>query len=100
MLIGCINYLYFSIGAIPIWPTKDEIHQSMPNSFKNTFPNTRCILDCAELFRQSPSSLKAQSSLYYFINTTSYKRLVFISPSGAIIIKVSFMAVPYLTRTL
>ena len=66
MLISCINYLYFSIGAIPIWPTKYEIRQSMPNSFKNTFPKTRCILDCAELFCQSPSSLKVQSSLYSF----------------------------------
>ena len=66
MLISWINYIYFSLGAVPIWPTEDQIHQSMPDSFKNTYPNTRCILDCTELFCQSPSSLEAQSSLYSF----------------------------------
>ena len=86
MLISWINYLYFSLGAIPIWPTKDQIRQSMPDSFKNTYPNTRCILDCTELFCQSPSSLKAQSSLYSFYkHHVTYKGLVGISPSGAII---------------
>ena len=86
MLISWINYLYFSLGAIPIWPTKNQIHQSMPDSFKNTYPNTRCILDCTELFCQSPSSLKAQSSLYSFYkHQVTYKGLVGISPSGAII---------------
>ena len=43
MLINWIYYLYFSLGAISILPTKD-IRQSMPDSFKNTYPNTRCIL--------------------------------------------------------
>ena len=54
MLISWINYLYFSIGAIPICPTKDQIRQSMPDSFKNTYPNTRCMLDCTELFFKIP----------------------------------------------
>ena len=86
MLISWINYLYFSLGAIPIWPTKDQIGQSMPDSFKNTYPNAKCILDCTELFCQSPSSLKAQSSLYSFYkHHVTYKRLVGISHSGAII---------------
>ena len=86
MLISWISYLYFSLGAIPIWPTKDQIQQSMPDSFKNTYPNTRCILDCTKLFCQSPSLLKAQSSLYSFYkHHSTYKGLVGISPSGAII---------------
>ena len=50
MLKSWINYLYFSLGAIPIWLTKDQIYQSMPDSFKNTYPNTRCILGYTELF--------------------------------------------------
>ena len=45
MLISWINYIYFSLGVIPIWPTNDQTLHSMPDSFKNTFPNTRCILD-------------------------------------------------------
>ena len=38
----------------------------MPDSFKNAYPNLRCTLGCSELFCQSPSSLKVQSSLYSF----------------------------------
>ena len=58
----------------------------MPDSFKNTYPNTRCILQCIELFCQSSSSLKAQSSLYFFYkHRVTYKGPVGISPSGAII---------------
>ena len=26
MLISRINYIYFSLGTIPTWPTKDQIH--------------------------------------------------------------------------
>ena len=36
MLKSWVNYLYFSLGAIPICLTKDQIHQSMPDNFKNT----------------------------------------------------------------
>ena len=36
----------------------------MPTSFKKTYPNTRCIIDCTELFCQSPSSLNTRSCLY------------------------------------
>ena len=68
MLTSWINYLYFfSLEAVPIWSTKDQIRQSMPDSFKNTYPNTRCILDCTGLFCQSSSSLKLVSAIFYQI---------------------------------
>ena len=76
------SYFYFSLGVIPIWPTKDQIRQSIPDSFKNTYPNTRCILDCIELFYLSPPSGKAQSRCIHFIKTMSHRD---ISPFGALI---------------
>ena len=36
----------------------------MPETFKTKYPSTRCILHCTKLFRQTPSSLFPQSSLY------------------------------------
>lgn len=57
----------------------------MPSSFKKTYPTTRCIIDCTELFCQSPSSLSIQSSLYSnYKSHVTYKALVGIAPSGAI----------------
>ena len=85
-LISWVNFLYFKLGSIPIWPSKEEILETMPTSFKKTYPNTRCIIDCTELFCQSPSSLNTQSCLHSsYKNYVTYKGLVAIAPSGAVI---------------
>ena len=85
-LISWVNFLYFKLGSIPIWPSKEEILETMPTSFKKTYPNTRCIIDCTELFCQSPSSLNTQSCLYSsYKSHVTYKGLVGIAPSGAVI---------------
>lgn len=77
--------MYFSLGAIPIWPSRQQIDESMPEPFRRTYPTTRCILDCTELFCQRPSSLSTQSSLYSsYTHHVTYKGLVGIAPSGAI----------------
>ena len=48
-IITWINLMYFTLGSIPIWPSKDQIKETMPKSFKETYPTTRCIIDCTEL---------------------------------------------------
>lgn len=84
-LISWINFVYFTLGSIPIWPTQEQIKETMPSSFKKSYPSTRCIIDCTELFCQSPSSLAAQSSLYsQYKSHVTYKGLVGIAPSGAV----------------
>lgn len=68
-----------------IWPTRDQVNAVMPESFKKTYPSTRCIIDCTELYCQRPSSLAIQSSLYsHYKSHVTYKGLLGISPSGAI----------------
>ena len=85
-LITWSNLLYFSLGSINIWPTKSHVLKTMPETFKNTYPTTRCIIDCTEIFCQKPSSLSIQSSLYSsYKHHVTYKGLLGIAPSGAII---------------
>ncbi|XP_004212347.2 uncharacterized protein LOC101241578 [Hydra vulgaris] len=85
-IISWINYLYFTLGRIPIWPSREQIDLTMPECFKITYPSTRCIIDCTELFCQIPSSLNIQSCLYSsYKSHVTYKGLLGISPSGAII---------------
>ena len=85
IIITWINYLYFMLVAVPIWPSKSQVQEAMPESFKRSYPSTRCIIDCTELFCQSPSSLRTQSCLYSFYkHHVTYKGLVWIAPSGAI----------------
>ena len=81
-----VNFLYFRLGSIPIWPSKKEILETMSTSFKKTYPNTRCIIGCTKLFCQSPSYLNTQSCLYSnYKSHVTYKGLVGIAPSGAVI---------------
>ena len=79
------NFLYFFLGNTPIWPTRECINEHMPDSFKKMYPSTRVILDCTEIYVQTPSSLLLQSQLYssYKSNTT-LKGLIGIAPHGAI----------------
>ena len=54
--------MYFTLGSIPIWPSKKQ--ETMSESFKTTYPTTRCIIDCTELYCQRPPALSTQSSMY------------------------------------
>ena len=85
-VITWVNFLYFSLGGIvSIWPSKQQIIETMPENFRKTYPSTRCIIDCTELFCQRPSSLSIQSALYSsYKHHVTYKGLVGIAPSGAI----------------
>jgi len=84
-LITWSNFMYFSLGSVPIWPTKETVEKMMPESFKTTYPATRCIIDCTELYCQRPSSLSSQSHMYsHYKSHVTYKGLIGITPSGAI----------------
>lgn len=68
-----------------IWPSRADVNAKMPQEFKRLYPSTRVILDCTEIFVETPSSLLLQSQLYstYKSNTT-LKGLVGIAPHGAV----------------
>ena len=79
------NLIYFRLGAIPIWLSKESVLQTMPKCFKETYHSTRCVIDCTALFCQRPSSLYSQSCMYSsYKSHVTFKGLVGISPSGAI----------------
>jgi hypothetical protein len=66
------------------WPSMQKIRKYMPKSFKASFPNTRVIIDCTEVFVQKPRSPTAQSQTYSnYKNHNTFKALVGITPSGA-----------------
>ena len=84
-IITWSNFMYFSLGSIPIWPSRKVVNDTMPQSFKDTYPTTRCIIDCTELFCQRPSSLSSQSHMYsHYKSHVTFKGLIGIAPSGAI----------------
>ena len=84
-VITWAKYLYFFLRNQVVWPSRAQIDLHMTEGFKNLYPKTRVILDCTEIYAQSPSSLLLQPQMYstYKSNTT-LKGLVGIAPHGAI----------------
>ena len=85
VFISWINFLYFMLGSICIWPSRAKIKKHMP-TFKSLYPDCRGIIDASEIKVQAPSSLVLNSEMYSSYKThTTYKGNVVISPSGEII---------------
>ena len=79
-----IKFLSCELEALTRFPSLPEIKRHMPEQFKK-YPNTRCIIDCSEVFCQKPSDLKSQRELWSnYKHHNTYKALVAISPDGSI----------------
>lgn len=48
------NFLYCFLGNQPTWPSRECINELMPDSFKELYPSTRVIIDCTEIYVQTP----------------------------------------------
>ena len=84
-VITWANYLYFFLGNQVVWPGRAQIDLHMTEGFKKLYPKTRMILDCTEIYVQTPSSLLLQSQMYStYKSGTTLKGLVGIAPHGAI----------------
>ena len=83
--LSWINYMYLKFGQVSIWPNREVIRATMPDSFKEKYSCTRVIIDCTEIRCQMPSSLLLNSKLFSsYKNHVTLKGLVGIAPSGAI----------------
>ncbi|XP_035259887.1 uncharacterized protein LOC118231967 isoform X1 [Anguilla anguilla] len=79
------NYLFFMLGTLPVWPSREAIDELMPPLFKNTFPKARVVLDCTEIHIQTASSKVLNTVTYsHYKGTTTLKSLIGITPSGSI----------------
>lgn len=84
-IISWTNYLYFLLGSLNIWPSKNRILMHMPQDFRALYPNTRIIIDCTEIFTERPSSLALASKTYSsYKSHNTWKGLVGIAPHGAV----------------
>lgn len=95
-IITWANFLYFFLGNQVIWASKEEIDSHMTEDFKRLYPKTRVILDCTEIYVQSPSSLLSQSQLYStYKSSTTLKGLVGIAPLRLLLLYQPFTLDPY-----
>ena len=64
--------MYLKFGQINIWPTKDVVLQTMPESFKQSYPTTRIIIDCTGIRVEMPNSLLVNTELFSLYKTTKH----------------------------
>ena len=60
--ITWLDFLYTRVRSIPIWPSQTYIRETMPSNFKESYPNTRMIIDCTEVFIEMSSQSRSQSA--------------------------------------
>ena len=79
-----VNFLYYKLKEIPIWPSREQVQLMMPEEFLCLYPNTRIIIDATEIFIQRPSDPSAQQVTFSsYKNSNTAKVLAGITPSGA-----------------
>ena len=61
IFVTWIDFLHSRLRCFPIWPTRTSIDKTMPESFKKSYPTTGVIIDCTEIFIETPSSFRTQS---------------------------------------
>lgn len=77
------DLLHQRFRQLSIWPSKAIIQEHLPACFRLEYPSTRVILDCTELFIETPSHFRVQSETYssYKSHNTA-KGLLGITPNG------------------
>nr|XP_055046081.1 uncharacterized protein LOC129431988 [Misgurnus anguillicaudatus] len=67
------------------WLPRETIQATMPQCFKEQFPNTTCVIDCSETPLQKPFNLDSRDESYsQYYGQSTIKYLVCIAPCGLI----------------
>lgn len=91
-----LNFMFYQLSEIDIWPERELVSLYMPRDFKRKFPKTRVILDATEIPIEKPSNLNFQSATFSsYKNKNTMKTVVGICPSGL----VSYISETYGGRT-
>ena len=68
-----------------IWPSIGQIYATLPDAFRRLYPKVRVIIDCTEVFLETPSSLEVNALLWSdYKHHYTLKFLVAITPIGAV----------------
>lgn len=85
IFITWIKLMSKELSTLIIWPSRSQIRATLPECFRKLFPKTRTIIDCSEVFMDTPSSLEVQACLWSdYKHHCTVKFLVCITPNGAV----------------
>lgn len=80
-----ISLMATCLKSIVFLPPLQTLQQKVPDCFKN-FSDTRIVLDCTEIFIETPSALENKSLTYSsYKSHNTFKSLVGVSMTGAVV---------------
>nr|XP_047141115.1 uncharacterized protein LOC124816123 [Hydra vulgaris] len=80
-----IDIMYVKLKYLIKMQDRDHIYETIPPVFKNKFPRLTSIIDCFEVFVESPSSLMARALFYsQYKKHCTIKCLISCTPNGTI----------------
>ena len=80
-----ICFLYYHLKEINWMPSTDQVWATLPSIFKEKYPTTYAIIDTSEIFIETPSDLRMQSSTWsQYKHHNTFKFLIACTPNGAI----------------
>ena len=80
-----VEIMFRRFKILNIWPSREEILNTMSQSVAKKYPNLRCIIDCTEIKIPHPKNPSAQQLTFSnYKNCNTAKALIGIAPTGAI----------------
>ena len=80
-----IKLMKHELSWLIIWPSKEQTRKTLPKCFKKYYSKVRCIIDCSEVFIETPSSLELQATCWSdYKHHCTFKFLIVITPNGLI----------------
>ena len=80
-----LDAIYETVKKWIWWLPKKHVQATMPNSFKESYPNCRAIIDASEVKCEAPSSVESQVLMYSnYKSSFTMKFLIAIAPNGLI----------------
>lgn len=80
-----LSFMALKLKNLIVWLPRETIRATLPKSFRENYPKTTVIIDCAETFIQRAKNLKTRGETYsHYKSHNTGKYLVGIAPHGQI----------------
>ncbi|KAK3095162.1 hypothetical protein FSP39_010913 [Pinctada imbricata] len=85
IFITWVRLMRLELSSLIVWPSREVVRQNLPDCFQHFYPKLRCIIDCTEVFIETPSSLDTQAKCWSdYKHNCTVTFLVAITPNGSI----------------
>lgn len=85
IFFATVQYLASACRNFVLWPTRDTVQATMPQSFKTSYANCRAIIDCTEIVVEQPPTVELRVQFYsHYKKGFRLKILVACTPCGLI----------------